>query len=82
MALGKMADSAWEDLIRQAAAEILAANPTIAAEQRELSEEEYAQVLADDAEIERIWQEMDRHRGNAPRRYTTLDALNEDRGAY
>ncbi len=80
MALNKKADSELADLIQQAAAELRATNPELFEELRPYTDDEYAQVLADAAEIERIWDEMDRARGAAPRRYTGLDAINEDRG--
>lgn len=41
------------------------------------TDEEYAQLLADEKELERLWQEMGLPDDSS---YTTTDAVNEDRG--
>jgi hypothetical protein len=73
MALNRKRDPELEALTQQAAAELRAQSPELIERPRPYTNEEYAQFLADDAEIQRLWDEMDRHRGNAPQRYPRCD---------
>lgn len=79
MALGKKRDLDLEALIEQGIAEQQALNPDIFKNPKLYTDEEYAQLLADAAEIERIWDEVDRLCPNRPH-VSAADLVNEDRG--
>jgi hypothetical protein len=83
MAIEKERDAALEELLRRGAAELLVANPHIADTPASLPENVIEQLEADDAELERIWEAMERERSGAAV-HSTLDALHAlhaDRGA-
>jgi hypothetical protein len=78
MAIEKERDAALEELLRRGAAELLAANPHIADPPAPLPEHMIAQLEADEVELERIWEAIERERSGAPV-HSTLDALLADR---
>jgi len=80
MALSRKLDPSLEALLQQAIEEQRAVNPALFREPQPLSEEVIDQLLRDEAELERTWDEMDRQRGNTPRRYTAAEAVDQDRG--
>lgn len=79
MALNRKLDADLEALLRQAIEEQRAVNPDLFLEPQPLSDEEYDQLLADAAEIERIWDEMDKTRPDRPR-VSAADIISRDRG--
>lgn len=80
MAVPKKRDESWDDLVARAAAEVRKANPHIGAEPGPYPEDEYAELVEDARQLERVWDEIDRQRGDRPQSYTAADAVNEDRG--
>ncbi len=78
----KQQDDEIAALIEQGAAELRASNPELFAEPQLLSDEAIEELLRDDVDIQRIWDEMDKCRGDTPRRYSAADAVNEDRGEW
>ena len=78
MAIEKERDAALEELIRRGVAELLAANPHLMDPPGPLPDDVIEQLEADEAELERIWEAMERERGGAPV-HSTLDALYADR---
>lgn len=79
MALNKKQQLDREALIQQAVAEAKQINPHIGKELPPYTEEEYAQLMRDDEELERLWNTPEGQRAREVR-YTTADAVNEDRG--
>ncbi len=79
MALNRKLEPELEALLQQAIEEQRAVNPELFGEPQPLSDEEYAQILEDAAEIERIWDEMDKARPDVPR-VSAADIISEDRG--
>ena len=79
MAVEKERAAALEELIQRGAAELLALNPRFADPPASLSDDVVEQLEADEAELERIWEAIERDRSGAPT-YSTLDALHADRG--
>lgn len=79
MALRKKRGEDVETLIKQGIAEQLAQNPDVFKEPEPYSDGEYAQVLAEAAEIERIWDELDKLHPNHPR-VSAAGLISEDRG--
>ncbi len=80
MALNRKHDVAWDELIQAAAAEIKQLNPHIGRPMPALTDEEYAQALADMKELERVCDEIAKQHGDAAPPYTAADAVDEDRG--
>ena len=80
MALNRKRDAAWDELIQQAASEIKQLNPHIGEPVPEPSDEEYAQIVVDMQELERVWDETARQRDDTAPTYTAADAVDEDRG--
>jgi hypothetical protein len=80
MAIEKKANTEFADLLRRAVEEQRAVNPALFAEPRPLAEDVIEQLLRDEAELERTWDEMDRQRGHKPRRYTAEEVVSMDRG--
>lgn len=80
MALNKKRDAELEALILRAAAEIKRLNPHLGEPARPYTEEEYAEILRDAKELDRLWDSPEgrkaRERGGTP----AADAVNEDRG--
>jgi hypothetical protein len=60
-------------------AELRASNTELFEEPRPYTDVEYDQMLADAAEIERIWDEMDKAGPDGPR-VSAADIISEDRG--
>jgi hypothetical protein len=79
MAIEKERDAALEELMRHGATELLAANPHIVDKPMPLPDDVVAQLEADEAELERIWEAIEQERSGAPV-HSTLDALLADRG--
>jgi hypothetical protein len=79
MAIEKERDASVEELIRRGAVELLAVNPHLADPPASLSDDVVEQLEADEAELEGIWEAIERDRSGAPT-YSTLDALHADRG--
>lgn len=80
MALNRKLDAELEALLERAIEEQRAVNPGLFEKPQPLSEAVIEQLLRDEAELEQIWDEMDRTRGNAPRRMTGAEAVDLDRG--
>lgn len=80
MALNRKLEPELEALLRQAIEEQRAVNPELFEKPQPLSEEVIEQLLRDEAELERTWDEMDQQHGNIPRRYTAAEAVDQDRG--
>jgi hypothetical protein len=80
MAVQKKRDESWDDLVARAAAEVRQANPHIGAQEGSYPEDEYVELVEYARQLERVWDEIDRQRGNTPQSYTAADAVNEDRG--
>jgi hypothetical protein len=78
MAIEKERDAALEELLRRGATELLAVNPHIADKPMPLPDDVVEQLEADETELERIWEAIERDRNGAPT-YSTLDALHADR---
>jgi hypothetical protein len=79
MAIEKERDAALEELLQRGAAELLAVNPRLADLPAPLPHDVVEQLEADEAELERIWEAIERDRTGAPT-YSPLDALHADRG--
>lgn len=79
MAIEKEQDAALEELLRRGATELLAVNPHLADKPAPLPDDVIEQLEADEAELERIWEAIERDHGGAPV-HSTLDALHADRG--
>jgi hypothetical protein len=80
MAVPTKRDESWDDLVARAAAEVRQANPHSGAKEGSYPEDEYTELIEDARQLERVWDEIDRQRGNRPQSYTAADAVNEDRG--
>lgn len=80
VALNKRREPGMETLILQAAAEIKQLNPRIGEPLPPYPDEEYAQLLHDAEELERVWNEIDRQQGGSPGGQPAADAVDEDRG--
>ena len=80
MTVQKKRDESWDDLVARAAAEVRQANPHISAEHEPYPEDEYAELVEDARQLERVWDEIDQQRRDRPQSYTAADAVNEDRG--
>lgn len=80
MALNRKLDAELDALLQQAIEEQRAVNPDLFAKPKPLSEAVIEQLLRDEAELQQTWDEMDRIRGNAPRRMTGAEAVDLDRG--
>lgn len=80
MAVNRKSDADWNELVKRAATEIKQMNPNIGMPASPLSDEEYAQILDDARELERIWDEIDRCRDIRMPPYSAADAVDEDRG--
>jgi hypothetical protein len=79
MALNRKRDPEFEALMQQAVAEQKAIYPQLFEEPQPLSEELIEQLLRDEAELERIWDEFDREHPDHPRVWAAK-ILIEDRG--
>jgi hypothetical protein len=79
MALSRKLDPSLEALLQQAIEEQRAVNPDLFREPQPLSDEVYAQILKDAAEIERIWDEMDKKQPDMPK-VSAADIISKDRG--
>ncbi len=80
MAVNRKLDAELEALLRRAVEEQRAVNPRLFEKPQQLSEAVIEQLLRDEAELERTWDEMDRTRGSAPTRITGSEAVDQDRG--
>ena len=79
MALPKRANADLEALIQRGIKEQRLANPAIFESLQPLTDEEYAQELADAKEIERVWDELDRDHPDRPK-VSAADIVIADRG--
>lgn len=80
MALNQRREPGMEALILQAAAEIKQLNPRIGESLPPYPDEEYAQLLHDAEELERMWNEIDRQQEGPPDGQPAADVVDEDRG--
>jgi hypothetical protein len=80
MAVQKKHDARWDALVAQAAAEVRQANPHIGKERGPYQEDEYAELVEEARQLERIWDEIDQQRGHRPQSYTAADAVDENLG--
>jgi hypothetical protein len=66
-------------LIEQGAAELKLSNPELFTEPQSLPDEVIEELLRDDEDIQRIWDELDRQHPERPR-VSAADIVIEDRG--
>jgi hypothetical protein len=69
----------WEDLLRQAAEEVVRLNPRLADPPPSYTEEECAAILQDAAELEALWNSPEGQRAQQLG-YSAAQAIDEDRG--
>lgn len=80
MAGQKKRYQSWDESVARAAEDVRRVNPHIGEEPRAYPDDAYAELAESIRQLERIWEEMDRVRGNKPQSYTAVDAVNADRG--
>lgn len=78
MAVKRTGGDAREALIQRAAAEIRKLNPRIGQPQQPMPEDEYARLMQEAHELERIWDQVDEQSAGKPK-YSASDAVVEDR---
>jgi hypothetical protein len=79
MAVPWQRDPKREALLRKGAAEITSLNPHIGAPPPAFTDEECAEILRDDEELEALWGSPEGQRAQESG-YTAADAVDEDRG--
>lgn len=80
MALNRKRSPQLAELIQRAAEEVKRLNPHIGEPQRPMSDEEWAEEVRSQEELERIWDEIDRQRGGPDTEETGAKIVIEDRG--
>jgi hypothetical protein len=66
-------------LARKAGEELRQIKPELFSPKQPATPEEIAELDDQERELERIWEEID-HTANGDRSYTSMEAVNEDRG--